>query len=95
MRPLPSCLTLTYTREVGVVDSSHRTDYMRPGGVSGEQASEALADPDAVVFDPDFASQCGRSVRTIGWSPSAGSAADGDHRRRGWGGLRRERVASE
>lgn len=41
-------------------------------GVSLEQANEALADPDVVVFDPDYASQSGRSVRTIGWSSSAG-----------------------
>jgi uncharacterized DUF497 family protein len=41
-------------------------------GVTAEQANEALADPDALVFDPDYASQSGRSVRTIGWSSSAG-----------------------
>ncbi len=41
-------------------------------GVSAEQANEALADPDALVFDPDYASQSGRSVRTIGWSSRAG-----------------------
>jgi uncharacterized DUF497 family protein len=35
-------------------------------GVTVEQANEALADPDALVFDPDYASQsgaaCGRSA---------------------------------
>ena len=41
-------------------------------GVSADMADEALADPDALVFDPDYASHSGRSVRTIGWSPSAG-----------------------
>lgn len=41
-------------------------------GLSVVQANEALEDPDAVVFNPDYASQSGRSVRTIGWSPSAG-----------------------
>jgi len=41
-------------------------------GVSIEQANEALADPEALVFDPDYASQSGRSVRSIGWSSSAG-----------------------
>jgi hypothetical protein len=41
-------------------------------GATVEQADEALADPDALVFDPDYASQSGRSVRTIGWSSSAG-----------------------
>lgn len=39
--------------------------------VTVEQANEALADPRALVFDPDYASQTGRSVRTIGWSTSA------------------------
>ncbi len=41
-------------------------------GVTGEHADEALADPDALVFDPDYASQSGCSVRTIGWSSTAG-----------------------
>jgi uncharacterized DUF497 family protein len=40
-------------------------------GVSVEAANEALADPHAAVADPDYASQSGRSVRTIGWSTSA------------------------
>lgn len=40
-------------------------------GVSVEAANEALADPRAAVADPDYASQSGRSVRTIGWSTSA------------------------
>lgn len=39
--------------------------------VPPEWADEALADPDRLVFDPDFASRSGRSVRTIGYSPSA------------------------
>ena len=43
----------------------------RPG-ISVEQATEALADPEALAFDPDYASQSGRSVHTISWSPSAG-----------------------
>lgn len=36
-----------------------------------EWADEALADPDRLVFDPDYASRSGRSVRTIGFSPHA------------------------
>lgn len=65
-------MTLSYTERVGV-DWNHRGDYMATQhGVSVEQASEALADPDALVFDPDYASQSGRSARTIGWSPSVG-----------------------
>jgi uncharacterized DUF497 family protein len=55
------------------VDWSHRGDYIAiRHGVRAQDAEEALADPDAVVFDPDYASQSGRSVRTIGWSPSVG-----------------------
>lgn len=54
------------------VDWSRRGDYRAERhGVTTEQADEALADPDALVFDPDYASQSGRSVRTIGWSSSA------------------------
>jgi hypothetical protein len=54
-------------------DWSHQGDYMAARhGVTAEQANEALADSDALVFDPDYASRSGRSVRTIGWSPSAG-----------------------
>lgn len=55
------------------VDWSHRADYMQQRhGVTVEQANEALADLRAIVFDPDYASLSGRSVRTIGWSPGAG-----------------------
>jgi uncharacterized DUF497 family protein len=55
------------------VDWSHRADYMQQRhGVSVAAAGEALADPDRLVFDPDYASQSGHSARTIGWSTSAG-----------------------
>lgn len=55
------------------VDWTYQADYMATRhGVTVEQANEALADPDALVFDPDYASRSGRSVRTIGWSPSSG-----------------------
>lgn len=66
---LPNCLSIT----LGVrVDWSHRADYIAARhGVRPQDANEALADSDAVVFLPDYASQSGRSVRTIGWSPSA------------------------
>lgn len=54
------------------VDWSKRGAYMRRRhGVTAKQADEALADPNALVFDPDYASTSGRSVRTIGWSGSA------------------------
>jgi uncharacterized DUF497 family protein len=55
------------------VDWSHRSDYIVANhGVTAEQADEALADPAAVVFDPDYNSKSGESVRTIGDSPSFG-----------------------
>jgi len=45
----------------------------RPGTASpSSRPTKPLVDPDALVFDPDYASQSGRSVRTLGWSPSAG-----------------------
>ena len=37
-----------------------------------EWADEAYLDESAVTFDPDYASDTGLSVRTIGWSDSAG-----------------------
>jgi uncharacterized DUF497 family protein len=54
-------------------DWSFRGDYMfARHGVSPGEADEALDDPDALVFDPDYASQPGRSIRTIGYSSTAG-----------------------
>ena len=40
-------------------------------GVSVEEANEALADPGAVVIDPDTKSRSGQSARVIGYSPGA------------------------
>jgi hypothetical protein len=34
-------------------------DYIAKHGVTAAQASEALTDPDAVVFDPDYNSRNG------------------------------------
>jgi uncharacterized DUF497 family protein len=63
---------VSYTWGVGV-DWSHRGDYIETRhGVTAEDATQALNDPDALVFDPDYASLSGRSIRTIGWSPTAG-----------------------
>ena len=56
-----------------VVDWGKRGEYIAKHGVTAVQASEALADPDAVVFDPDYNSRTGEGVRTIGFSPSAAS----------------------
>jgi len=51
------------------VDWKYRGDYMTERhGVSTEAANEALADTDAVVFDPDPKSRSGVSLRVIGYS---------------------------
>ena len=55
------------------VDWSKRGDYIARHGVTAAQASEALTDPDAVVFNPDYNSRNGEGVRTIGFSLSAAS----------------------
>ena len=55
------------------VDWTKRGDYIAKHGVTAAQASEALTDPDAVVFNPDYNSRNGEGVRTIGVSPSAAS----------------------
>lgn len=66
-------MTLSYTWWVGEVDWTYRAGYMRERhGIEADWAREALEDPDAVRIDPDPASRSGRSVRTIGYSPSAG-----------------------
>lgn len=49
-----------------------REDRLARHGVTIAEAEEALADVDAVVFDRDYASKSGRSIRTIGSSRSFG-----------------------
>ena len=39
--------------------------------IAVQAADEALADPDALLFDPDPKSTSGQSARVIGFSPSA------------------------
>lgn len=52
---------------------THRSEYIeRKHGVTSAQADEALADDNAVVFNPDYNSKSGESVRTIGESASFG-----------------------
>ena len=54
-----------------MVDWSERDDYIvAKHDVTGEQADEALADPNAVIFDPDYNTKSGEQVRTIGYSQS-------------------------
>jgi hypothetical protein len=67
---------------IEVPDWFHRGEYIRTRSDrksrSGETnieprwANEAFLDKDAIELDPDPASKSGRSVRTIGWSDSAG-----------------------
>ncbi len=42
-------------------------------GIEIEWAKEALDDPEALRIAPDPSSRSGRSVRTVGYSPSAGA----------------------
>ncbi len=54
------------------VDWSEREAHMLEShGITVEQAEEALADPNRVVFEPDYASVSGSSVRIIGHSQGA------------------------
>jgi uncharacterized DUF497 family protein len=54
------------------VDWTHRAQYIwDKHQVTADQADEALADPEAVEFIPDYNSRSGTSDRTIGYSPSA------------------------
>jgi uncharacterized DUF497 family protein len=53
------------------VDWSKRGDYIAKHGVTPNRADEALNDANAVIFDPDYNTNSGRQVRTIGYSPSA------------------------
>jgi uncharacterized DUF497 family protein len=54
------------------VDWQHGEDHMRTGHqITVQAANEALADPDALLFDPDPKSTSGRSARVIGYSPTA------------------------
>jgi len=56
------------------VDWSEREEHMlERHGVTPEQAEEALADDTRIVFEPDYASQSGQSVRVIGFAPSIGA----------------------
>lgn len=54
------------------VDWSERSGHMEERhGVTIEQAEEALADPNRVVFEPDYASISGSPVRIVGYSATA------------------------
>lgn len=50
-----------------------RTAHLARHGVTVEQVEEALNDAYRLVFDPDPKSASGASVRTVGYSRSAGT----------------------
>jgi len=53
------------------VDWAHGAEHMRAQhGLTPQEADEAVADIDAVWFDPDPTSKSGHSVRVIGYSRS-------------------------
>lgn len=53
------------------VDWTHGAEHMmNRHDVTVAQANEALADLDALLFDPDPKSTSGESARVIGYSPS-------------------------
>jgi hypothetical protein len=54
------------------VDWSERGEFIAKRNMTPAIADEALADPDALVLDPDPASKSGVSVRTIGFSTTFG-----------------------
>ena len=57
-----------------MADWTHRREYISAKHeVTAEQADEALDDPNAVTFDPDYNSESGDSVRTIGYSRTKGA----------------------
>ena len=56
------------------VDWSERDAHMYDRhGITTGQAEEALADPERVVIEPEYASRSGQSVRIIGYAPSLGT----------------------
>lgn len=53
------------------VDWTHGAEHMwSRHRVSVAQANEALADADALLFDPDPKSESGLSARVLGYAPS-------------------------
>lgn len=53
-------------------DWSKAAEHIAHRGITPAMANEALDDPDAVVVDPDYNSESGLGVRTIGFSANYG-----------------------
>jgi len=57
----------------GDLDWSVRGDYIvEKHGITPREAQDAISDPQRLVFEPDYNSQSGRSVRIVGHSVLAG-----------------------
>lgn len=53
-------------------DWSHQAEHIwDEHHLTPEEANEALADPERVVFNPDPASKSGRGIRIVGYSATA------------------------
>lgn len=52
---------------------ANRETHLARHGVTVEQVEEALSDAYRMVLDPDPTSESGASVRTVGYSRSAGA----------------------
>jgi uncharacterized DUF497 family protein len=66
------CVTLVFVVEAA--DWTNGKAHMfAKHDITPVEADEALSDPKAVRYDPDPKSKSGRSVRTIGYSNTAGS----------------------
>jgi uncharacterized DUF497 family protein len=59
-----------YTSGVGVDWSKAAEHIQTKHKITPEQANEALEDPNAIIFDPDYNTKSGEQIRTVGYSPS-------------------------
>jgi hypothetical protein len=54
------------------IDWQHGQQHMwESHGITPQEANEAVNDPVAAWFIPDYASRSGKSIRVIGYSPTA------------------------
>jgi len=54
------------------IDWQHGQQHMwESHGLTPQEANEAVNDPDAAWFIPDYASRSGKGIRVIGYSPTA------------------------
>ena len=65
------------------MDWTKRGEYLAKHGLTVTQVSEALTDPDAVVFDPDYNSRTGVRCSHHWLFAFSGLSHDGHHVRHG------------